>query len=182
MDIEGNNLGEQLRRLRVEKGLTLRALGGQVEKSESYLSRLEKGQINPSLGTLKRIADALDRPLVHLLENDFPPLGALISKGAHRKLIVSPELEYEILSAPNHQVTLFKGTLKEGGSSGEAYCHQGIETGIHLKGKVKITVGDKEFIMKEGDTLTYRSEEPHHFENVGKGDAVWIWAVSPPTF
>ncbi len=180
--MEGDNLGEQLRRLRVEKALTLRVLAEQVGKSESYLSRLEHGQINPSLGTLKRIADALGRPLVHLLENDFPPLGALISKGAHRKLIVSPKLEYEILSAPNHQVTLFKVMLKEGGSSGEPYRHQGIEAGIVLKGTVKIKVGEKEFRLEQGDTITYRCEEPHSFENVGKGDSIGIWVVSPPTF
>jgi len=180
--MEGDNLGEQLRHLRVEKRLTLRALAERVGKSESYLSRLENGQINPTLGTLKRVADALGRPLVHLLENDFPPLGAMKKKGEHRRLVVSPELEYEILSVPNHQVTLFKGVLRESGTSGEAYRHQGVETGIVLKGTIKITVGNKEFLLKEGDSITYRSEEPHHFENVGKGDVIWIWAVSPPTF
>jgi len=76
--MEDTGLGKQLRRLRLEKGLTLQGLAEEVGKSESYLSRLERGQINPSLGTLKRIADALGRPLVHLLENGFPPLGALI--------------------------------------------------------------------------------------------------------
>jgi len=175
--MEGDNLGEQLRLLRVEKGLTLRALAEQVKKSESYLSRLENSQINPTLGTLKRIADALGRPLVHLLENDFPPLGAVKKMGEHRRLIVSPGLEYEILSVPNHQVTLFKGV-----TSGEAYRHQGVETGIVLQGTIKITVGYKEFLLRKGDSITYRSEEFHHFENAGKGDVLWIWAVSPPTF
>jgi transcriptional regulator with XRE-family HTH domain len=180
--MQSSNLGEDLHRLRLEKGWTLRELGQRVGKSESYLSRLEHGDINPSLGTLKRIADALGRPLVHLLDNNFPPLGTLISKGKHRKLIVSPMLEYEILSAPNHQVTLFKVMLKPGGNSGEPYRHQGVESGIIMKGTVKITVGKKEFRLEEGDTITYSCEEPHSFENVGKDDAIGIWVVSPPSF
>jgi len=180
--MEETGLGKQLRGLRLEKGLTLQGLAEEVGKSESYLSRLERGQINPSLGTLKRIADALGRPLVHLLENGFPPLGALILRGEHRRLIVSPKLEYEILSAPNEQVTLFKVMLKPGGSSGEPYRHQGVETGIVLEGTVKITVGNKEFQLRAGDTITYRCDEPHSFENNGRGDAIGIWVVSPPTF
>ena len=176
-------LGEQLHRLRVEKGLTLQALAEQVDKSESYLSRLERGQITPSLSSLKQIADALGRPLVYLLGNEFPPLEMTTNRGKHRRLIVSPELEYEILSAPNHQVSLFKVILKEGESSGEKpYSHQGIESGVVLKGKVKITVGEKEFFLEEGDSITYQCEKPHSFENAGKGEAIGIWAVSPPTF
>lgn len=182
MEFVQNELGIQLKRLRTEKGFTLRTLAEQIEKSESYVSRLENGKINPSLGTLKRISDALGRPLVHLLESQISTLASLARKGEHRRLVVSPELEYEIYSSPNDQIALFKGTLKKGSDSGEEYSHQGIETGIILKGRLKITVGERVFILNKGDSLTYHCEEPHRFENIGNGDAVWIWAVSPPTF
>ena len=177
-----NELGIQLKRLRIESRFTLRTLAEQIEKSESYVSRLENGQINPSLGTLKRISDALGRPLVHLLDSQISALASHTRKGEHRRLIVSPALEYEIYSSPNDQIAFFKGILKEGADSGEEYFHQGIETGIILKGRVRTTVGARVFILNAGDSLTYRSEEPHRFENIGKGNAVWIWAVSPATF
>jgi transcriptional regulator with XRE-family HTH domain len=176
-------LGARLRELRLAKGLTLRELARQVGKSESYLSRLENGKLNPSLASLKRIADALDKPLVHFFEGPVMPFDAVVLDGQRRRLIVSPSLEYDILSAPNPQVALFKMTLKKGGTSGATvYTHQGIESGIVLKGVVKIVVGNKAYILKAGDSITYRSDQPHRFENVGEEEAVGIWAVSPPTF
>ena len=177
------SLGKRLKTLRLEKGLTLKMLAQKIHKSESYLSRLERGQISPSLSTLKVIADALERPLVHLLEDSFPPLDVQIKKGKHRLLIVSPELKYEIFSTPNNQVSMFRMTLKKGASSGkETYSHLGIETGVLLQGRIKIWVGSKVFLLSAGDSITYQSEKPHRFQNVGEEDAIGIWVVSPPTF
>ena len=88
-----------------------------------------------------------------------------------------------ILSAPNDRFALFKVILAKGGSSGaEPYCHPGLEAGIVLKGKVRITVGGKSFVLEAGDSITYRSDLPHRFENVGEEETVGIWVVSPPTF
>lgn len=173
-----------MRELRLAKGLTLRELARQIGKSESYLSRLEKGKLNPSLASLKRIADALGKPLVHFFEDPVMSFDAVVLlDGQRRRLIVSPSLEYDILSAPNTQVALFKMTLKKGGTSGATvYTHQGIESGIVLKGVVKIVVGNEAYILKAGDSITYRSDQPHRFENIGEEEAVGIWAVSPPTF
>ena len=176
-------LGKKLRQLRREQGLTLRKLAESIGKSESYLSRVENGQIDLSLSTLKEIADQLGRPIAHLLDDGFLPTDGLIKKGEHRKLIISSVLEYDILCPSNREISLFRMILKEGGSSGDKpYRHKGIEGGIMLKGRVRVVVGNREYILEEGDSLTYRSEQPHWFENVGKGDAIAIWAVTPATF
>lgn len=176
-------LGSRLRALRLEKSLTLRELARKLGKSESYLSKLENGKLNPSLASLKQIADVLGRPLVHFFEDPFIPTEAVLLDGQRRQIVVSPSLEYDILSAPNPQLALFKMTLKKGASSGASfYVHQGIESGIVVKGKVKIVVGNKDYVLKVGDSITYRSDQPHRFENIGDEEAVGIWAVSPPTF
>ena len=176
-------LGERLRELRRRQGLTLRELAERIGKSESYLSRVEHGRIDLSLNTLKEIADQLGRPITHLLDNGFPPTDGLIKKGKHRKLVISSSLEYDILCSSNQEISLFRMILKEGGNSGDKpYRHRGIESGIMLKGRVRVVVGNREYILEEGDSLTYRSEQPHWFENVGKGDAIAIWAVTPATF
>lgn len=177
------DLGARLRALRLERGLTLRELAMRLGKSESYLSKLENGKLNPSLASLKGIADALGKPLVHFFADQIMPSDTVLLDGQRRRLIVSPSLEYDILSAPNPEIALFRMTLKKGGSSGAAaYAHPGIESGLVLKGRVKIVVGDAEYILKAGDSITYRSDQPHRFENVGDEEAVGIWAVSPPTF
>lgn len=176
-------LGGRLRQLRREKGLTLKELAESIGKTESYLSRVEHNRIDLTLSTLKEIADQLGRPIVHLLDNGLLTTDGLIKRGTHRRLVVSPVLEYEILCSSNQEMSLFRMILKEGGDSGDkSYCHQGIESGIMLKGRVQVVVGSCDHILKEGDSLTYRSEQPHWFKNVGKGDAIAIWAVTPATF
>ena len=49
-------LGEHLRELRQQRGLTLLQLSQQTALSVSYLSDLERGRTNPSIDTLERIA------------------------------------------------------------------------------------------------------------------------------
>lgn len=51
-----------------------------------------------------------------------------------------------------------------------------------LKGRVRVVVANREYILEEGDSLTYRSKQPHWFKNIGKGDAIAIWVVAPATF
>jgi quercetin dioxygenase-like cupin family protein len=78
---------------------------------------------------------------------------------------------------------MFRMTLKKGASSGkEPYSHLGIEAGVVLQGRVKIWVGSNVFLLSAGDSITYQSEKPHRFQNVGEEDAIAIWVVSPPTF
>lgn len=54
--------GKVLRRLRKEAGLTQEQLGLEADLRRTYVSILELGQQQPSLGTLLKLARALDRP------------------------------------------------------------------------------------------------------------------------
>ena len=52
-------IGEHIRRLRSDRGLSVRAFAAQTGFSPSFISQLENGQVSPSLGSLQKIADAL---------------------------------------------------------------------------------------------------------------------------
>jgi XRE family aerobic/anaerobic benzoate catabolism transcriptional regulator len=60
-------VGGLVRSARAKRGITRRALAEQSGTSERYLAQIEAGQGNPSVITLKGIADALDVPIVELL-------------------------------------------------------------------------------------------------------------------
>src|SRR5918999_3412239 len=53
-------LGPRVRELRQDRGLTLKALGRQAGLSHPFLSQLERGLARPSVGSVERIANALD--------------------------------------------------------------------------------------------------------------------------
>jgi transcriptional regulator with XRE-family HTH domain len=56
-------LGPRVRELRQDRGLTLKALGRQAGLSHPFLSQLERGLARPSVGSVERIADALEVPV-----------------------------------------------------------------------------------------------------------------------
>lgn len=63
-----NNFGEKLRKLRKEKGLTIRKLSELSGVAHSFLSQVETGKRGiPKADTLKKIAIGLDVPFVDLL-------------------------------------------------------------------------------------------------------------------
>ncbi|MTI48223.1 MAG: helix-turn-helix transcriptional regulator [Firmicutes bacterium] len=63
------SLGQKLRRLRKEKGLTLEALGGN-HVSKAHLSIIENGKASPSIELLKYLCNKLDVDLEFLLETE----------------------------------------------------------------------------------------------------------------
>ena len=61
-------LARRLIALRIERGLTQQEVALKMNTTQSVISRLESGSANPSLATLKRLADALDARVVARLE------------------------------------------------------------------------------------------------------------------
>jgi transcriptional regulator with XRE-family HTH domain len=57
------DLGARVRELRQDRGLTLKALGRQAGLSHPFLSQLERGLARPSVGSVERIAQALEVPV-----------------------------------------------------------------------------------------------------------------------
>jgi len=54
------NIGQRIRQLRESRGMTQSQLQSKSKVSRSYLSRIESGQMTPSLGTLEKISEALN--------------------------------------------------------------------------------------------------------------------------
>lgn len=60
--------GEHLRKLRVQKGLSQEKLAEKAQLHRTYLGGVERGERNPTLMSLIRIAKALNVSLPTLLE------------------------------------------------------------------------------------------------------------------
>src|SRR5690349_17906981 len=67
------DVGERLRTLRRFRRCTLQTVAERSGLSESFLSQVERGRSNASIGSLKRIADALGVSMADLFEPDGLP-------------------------------------------------------------------------------------------------------------
>lgn len=59
MNLNGRNIGKQVRRHRIQQGLSQEELAGRLGARQCYISHIETGKSLPSLGRLLDIADAL---------------------------------------------------------------------------------------------------------------------------
>ena len=60
-------VGKNVRKFRLQRGMTQEQLGFEAEIDLTYVGGIERGQRNPSLMVMARIADALSTQLVKLL-------------------------------------------------------------------------------------------------------------------
>lgn len=61
-------LGQQIARIRKEKGFTQVDFANKLEMNRSALAKIETGRVSPQITTLRRIADGLGITLSSLLE------------------------------------------------------------------------------------------------------------------
>ena len=66
-DIFLKNLGQKIKLLRENKGISQTELGLRCDKDRQSINRLEKGRVNPSCYYLSQIADALEIPIGEML-------------------------------------------------------------------------------------------------------------------
>ena len=70
-------VGENIRRIRQERGLTLKQLGNMVGVSEAYIRAYESGRRNPKLKSLEALAQALAVNVEVLTNSDFDDIKAM---------------------------------------------------------------------------------------------------------
>jgi transcriptional regulator with XRE-family HTH domain len=87
-------LGNRIRELREERGVTQGQLAAQAQVSQGYLSQLENGDVrNPSAGVLLRVADAMKIEPDDLFEAaGYPTVRALRQLYAEYEASIDPDL------------------------------------------------------------------------------------------
>ena len=70
-------VGENIRRIRQERGLTLKQLGDMVGVSEAYIRAYESGRRNPKIKSLEALAQALAVNVEVLTNSEFDGIKAM---------------------------------------------------------------------------------------------------------
>ncbi len=106
-------LGEKIKSARLAAGLSQRQLcGGAITRN--MLSQIENGRANPSMDTLRLLAQALNRPLCDFVEDASSPNMDTMRRARQAYAAGSPETALEILSqyrAPDEALDAEKGLL-----------------------------------------------------------------------
>ncbi|WP_321312371.1 cupin domain-containing protein [Halarcobacter sp.] len=191
-------VGKKIKSLRVAKNMAAKQLAGEAGISFGMLSQLEKGSTQGSVETLRKIAKVLDVTLAHLFTNntDEPTINTLenienekfyVVRKDERKKISFPDPLYTCeLLVPDLQgeIELLQVNMEPNRITDDLIPHTkgGEECDYVLEGEIVVTLNNKEFELKKGDSIRFNPEIPHKIENRSSKKASYLSIITPVSF
>lgn len=179
-------VGAQLSRLREARKWSLESLSQRAGVSKSMLSQIERGQANPTVAVVWRLANALGVPLLELLEPGSAqieqPQVTLVSAAQTPSFRSADELGELLILGPVETAGHFEWyqlQMKAGG----ALVSQAHEPGTKehftvLSGVFVVSAGGSAPIkVVAGETARYPADVPHSIRNAGRSTGAGLLVV-----
>ncbi|MDA3642575.1 XRE family transcriptional regulator [Saccharopolyspora indica] len=179
-------VGAEIKRIRAERGLTLRDLAERCGLSPGFLSLAERGINSISLTSLFALATALDVDAVELLgtagrrsrreysvtrHDDPDATRVVMGEREHRVLTADlPDQHLEALVTKVHPTTEPSPVTQH---DGEEFCYV-------LRGELTFLLADEAAVLAAGDSVHFKSRIPHAIHNRGTDIAEVLWTVDRP--
>lgn len=176
------SVGERIKALRTEQGMTLAELSEKARVSVSYLSQIERDKTTPSLTTLTGIARVFDVGLRYFFETDAHTAHVVRAhhEGGDGFYPGASPCQARLSSeAANDKIEVYRVALVPHTPLQQLVPHPGEEFGFVLTGELIFTLGDEQFTLAAGDSIHFDAHQPHAWSNQGDEPCVVIWARSP---
>jgi transcriptional regulator with XRE-family HTH domain len=167
-------VGEKIKQLREKKGLSLKEVADATGFSTALLSQMESHLVSPSLGSIIKLAKALEVRVGDFFGETQGEPFAIVRKDERKTVSrfaskegVSYGYSYESLGFEKKDrrmepfiVTLEPATLKTSKTS----AHEGEEFIFVLEGEMQVILGNHTDILYPGDSIYYDSNIPHRVQ------------------
>lgn len=180
--VSSERLGERVRTMRRGAGLTLDELAERAGVSRAMLSKVERGEKNPTLVVAARISEGLGVTLTQLIETEKRGSVVVLPR-AGRRVMRDPETGFERQAiSPNpggRGVELVYNVVPEGSTSGEFPPHRkGVEEHVVVeRGRLRAVLGGEEHVLETGDAVYFEADVPHRFDNTGEGECGYYLVI-----
>ena len=179
------NIGEHLRAVRKMYGLSQRTLAKRADVTNGIISLIEQNRTNPSIGTLKKILDAIPISLAAFFASDVLEQEKIVYRANELVEIGGSGFSYRQVGAnlEGKAVQIIHEIIAPGADSGsDMLQHESEEGGIVVKGQLELTVAGQVEILNTGDAYYFNSRLPHRFRNIGEQPCEIVSACTPPSF
>jgi transcriptional regulator with XRE-family HTH domain len=196
------HLGASIRAAREQRGLSLRELARRVNVSPSFISQIELGKANPSVGTLYTVVSVLGTTLDDLIGEQpvdsapdladaspaeggspgpWPRVDVPVQPAAGRRRLEMSGVVWERLTHDHDPFVDFLHVEYAPGSSScapdQLMRHGGREYGHLLGGRLDIEVGFETYSLGPGDSIHFDSMTPHRLSNPYDERCTAVWFV-----
>jgi transcriptional regulator with XRE-family HTH domain len=181
--VSSEQLGGRVKELRGRRGLTLEALAEISGVSRAMISKLERGEKNPTLVVAAKLAEGLGVTLSQLVGMEERREVVVVPREG-RMVMRDPETGFErqLLSPTfvGRGVEFVRNCIPEGSTSGEFPPHRKgvVEYVVVERGRLRATLGGEEYVLMEGDAAYFEADVPHRFDNAGEGECSYYLVIS----
>jgi transcriptional regulator with XRE-family HTH domain len=188
-------IGEELRRVRLSRKLSLRNVASAVGVSASLLSQVETGKTQPSVSTLYALVNhlgvSLDGLMKGMRQSDATASDGSVYEDGHHGIVQrrseNPLIEMEngvvwerLADGGRDDADPLMVTYEPGSSSsveGKMMRHDAIEYGLIIEGTLTLRIEDDVYEIYPGDSFSFDANRLHMFENNSAKPARGIWFV-----
>ena len=172
MDVTGT-VAVNAREIRERKGLTLDRAAALTGVSRSMLSQIEKGEVNPTISVLWKMAKGYKVSFTSLVENrNESPSLLRASEGAPLVEDGGRYLNYPLFPFDDeHLFETYRIHIKPGGHLSAQPHLEGSEEYITVfAGQLQITVDGQAYTLTMGDSIRFHADVAHTYCNPGAED------------
>jgi XRE family transcriptional regulator, regulator of sulfur utilization len=170
-------VGENLERLRKQRGLSLEKLATLSGVSRAMLGQIEAGESAPTIALLWKVAKGLDVRFADLLGDEpsqdiqfLPARTSKILQSSNGNFISRALFPFD----DKRRAEFYELRLKPGHTEMSVPHPEGTyENLVVHSGQLVLSVGDmKPLEMGPGDSVYFRADLPHAYENPGAGETL----------
>jgi XRE family transcriptional regulator, regulator of sulfur utilization len=164
------NIGENLRNIRRSRGLSLDMAAEATGVSKAMLGQIERGESNPTVTTLWKIASGLQISFSSLMAekssevsfadtNQISPISE--NEGKYK---VFPLFPFD----PRKKFEMFIVEIAPGWKQISDKHNEGVEEYITIMtGEIEVIIGDRPYRITEGSALRFTADQKHSYRNTG---------------
>lgn len=178
------NIGEKIKNLRTQNGLTQEELGNRSELTKGFISQVERNITSPSIASLRDILECLGTNLRDFFNDGEPEKIVFHINDYFVKddPLLSQTIEWIVPNAQKNDMEPIVITIGKNGHSTIDEPHAGEEFGYVLSGSIDVILGKAKYKAKKGESFYYQANKLHYLENTGSTPAVILWICTPPNF
>jgi transcriptional regulator with XRE-family HTH domain len=185
--LENYRIGPKVRELRQARKMGLAQLGQHAGLSTGMLSKIERGQLFPTLPTLLRIARVFGMGLEHFFTDAAgPPAFAIMRKADRPRLperagSADPAYYFESFDfpVPNRRIEAYYASFPVGAGASVPHRHEGAELVYALAGSLTVDLAGSAAELGEGDALYFDPSVTHSYCQRGRIAASAVVVVTP---
>lgn len=168
-------VSQNIKHIREQKKLTLDAAAKTTGVSRSMLAQIEKGDVNPTLSVLWKIANGYKVSFTSLIEESEKQATILPFKDITPIVEDSGKyINYPLFTFDEQRLfeTYRIVIAADGGLQAEAHLAGTEEYITVFSGNIEVTVGDTVYSLNEGDSIRFKADITHSYRNIGSQEVI----------